>query len=105
MTPVTENTTAAGPVTLTVTPAADKKKVPVSAEIGVKVSEGAQVSSVVLTDTKGKKVAGEMREDGSAWVPAKPLKTQQKYEAKVTATGGDGQSTTATLTLGEASTR
>ncbi|SDT69171.1 L,D-transpeptidase [Actinoplanes derwentensis] len=102
--PATESTTAAGPVTLTVTPAADKKNVPVSAEIGVTVSDGGSVSSVVLTDPKGKKVAGEMRADGSAWVPAKPLKTKQKYEAKVTATGTDGQSTTATTsftTMGE----
>ncbi|GAA1603557.1 L,D-transpeptidase [Actinoplanes couchii] len=98
-TPVTESTTASGPVTLTVTPAADKKNVPVSAEIGVKVSEGAEVSSVELTDTKGKKVAGEMRADGSSWVPAKPLKTNTKYAAKVTATGGDGQSTSATTSF------
>lgn len=104
--PVTESTTteAAGPVTVSVTPAANKKNVPISAEIGVKVS-GGEVTSVTLTDAKGKNVAGKLREDGSSWVPAKPLKTRQKYEAKVTATGTDGQSTTATTsftTMGEA---
>lgn len=102
-TPATESTTASGPVTLTVTPAANKKNVPVSAEIGVKVN-GGEVSSVELTDANGKKVSGEMRADGSAWVPAKPLKTRQKYAAKVTATGTDGQTTTATTsftTMGE----
>ncbi|GGN67602.1 hypothetical protein GCM10010112_31160 [Actinoplanes lobatus] len=97
--PVTESTSAAGgPVALTITPAADKKNVPVSAEIGLKVS-GGEVTSVTLTDAKGKAVAGELREDGSAWVPAKPLKTKQTYAAKVVATGSDGQSTTASTTF------
>ncbi|HWS38594.1 MAG TPA: Ig-like domain-containing protein [Actinoplanes sp.] len=102
--PATESTTDSGPVTLTVTPAPDKKNVPVSAEIGIKVS-GGEVSSVALTDAKGKKVSGEMRADGSAWVPAKPLKTRQEYAATVTATGANGQTTTATTsftTMGEA---
>ncbi|MEV4277765.1 L,D-transpeptidase [Actinoplanes xinjiangensis] len=96
--PVTESTAAAGPVTLTVTPAANKKDVPVSAEIGVKVS-GGEVSSVTLTDAKGKAVSGRLREDKSAWVPDKPLKTNQKYAAKVVATGADGKSTTATTSF------
>ncbi|WP_430783109.1 Ig-like domain-containing protein [Actinoplanes sp. G11-F43] len=98
--PVTESTTTepAGPVTLSVTPAANKKNVPISAEIGVKVS-GGEVTTVTLTDAKGKNVAGKLREDGSSWVPAKPLKTQQKYEAKVTATGTDGQTTSATTSF------
>ncbi|GLY01289.1 Ig-like domain-containing protein [Actinoplanes sp. NBRC 101535] len=97
--PVTESTTVAGgPVTLTVTPAADKTNVPVSAEIGVKVN-GGEVTSVTLTDAKGKSVAGEMREDKTSWVPAKPLKTRQKYAATVVATGADGQSTTATTSF------
>jgi lipoprotein-anchoring transpeptidase ErfK/SrfK len=96
--PVTESTTAGGPVTLAITPAANKKDVPVSAEIGVKVS-GGEVSSVTLTDAKGKAVSGKLREDGSAWVPDKPLKNKQKYSAKVVATGTDGQSTTATTSF------
>ncbi|GAA0449760.1 hypothetical protein Aca07nite_43320 [Actinoplanes capillaceus] len=97
--PVTESTSAAGgPVTLTITPAADKKNVPVSAEIGLKVS-GGEVTSVTLTDAKGKAVAGKLREDGSSWVPAKPLKTKQTYAAKVVATGSDGQTTTANTTF------
>ncbi|MEV0895856.1 Ig-like domain-containing protein [Actinoplanes sp. NPDC049802] len=97
--PVTENTTAAGgPVTLSITPAADKKNVPVSTEIGLEVS-GGEVTSVTLTDAKGKAVAGKLREDGSAWVPAKPLKAKQRYAAKVVATGSDGQTTTADTTF------
>lgn len=96
--PVTESTTAAGPVTLAITPAANKKDVPVSAEIGVKVGNG-EVSSVTLTDAKGKAVSGKLREDKSAWVPDKPLKTKQRYAAKVVATGTDGASTTATTSF------
>jgi lipoprotein-anchoring transpeptidase ErfK/SrfK len=97
-TPVTESTTAAGPVALTITPAANKKDVPVSAEVGLKVS-GGEVSSVTLTDAKGKAVSGSLREDKSAWVPDKPLKTLQKYAAKVVATGADGRTTTASTSF------
>ncbi|GAA4924916.1 Ig-like domain-containing protein [Actinoplanes utahensis] len=96
--PVTESTTAAGPVTLSITPAANQKNVPVSAEIGLKVS-GGEVTTVTLTDAKGKPVAGFLREDGSAWVPAKPLQAKQKYAAKVVATGAGGQSTTASTSF------
>lgn len=96
--PTTESTTIAEPVALTITPAKDKKNVPVSSEIGLKVS-GGEVTSVTLKDAKGKTVAGEMREDGSSWVPSKPLKTKQTYEASVVATGKDGTSTTATTSF------
>ncbi|WP_328466010.1 Ig-like domain-containing protein [Actinoplanes sp. NBC_00393] len=96
--PVTENTTAAEPVALTITPAKDKKDVPVSTEIGLKVS-GGEVTSVTLKDAKGKAVTGELREDGSAWVPSKPLKTKQTYAATVVATGKDGGTTTATTSF------
>ncbi|MFC7532546.1 Ig-like domain-containing protein [Actinoplanes sp. GCM10030250] len=101
--PVPESTTVASPVSLTITPAKDKKNVPVSSEIGVKVS-GGEVTSVTLKDAKGKAVSGEMREDGSSWVPSKPLKTKQTYEATVVATGQGGASTTQTTsftTMGE----
>ncbi|WP_229073111.1 Ig-like domain-containing protein [Actinoplanes sp. DH11] len=101
--PVPESATVAEPVSLTVSPAKDKKNVPVSAEIGLKVT-GGEVTSVTLTDAKGKAVTGDFREDGSAWVPAKPLKTKQTYEAKVVATGKDGTATTQTTsftTMGE----
>jgi lipoprotein-anchoring transpeptidase ErfK/SrfK len=92
--PESTTTPAAGPATLAVTPAAGKKNVPVSAEIGLKVGNG-QVTSVNLTDSKGKAVAGKLREDGSAWVPGKTLKTNEKYAATVTATAADGSTTTA----------
>ena len=96
--PAPESTTIAEPVSLTITPAKDKTGVPVSAEIGVK-ADGGEVTSVTLKDAKGKTVAGAMREDGSSWVPAKPLKAEQKYEATVVATGKDGGTTTATTSF------
>ncbi|UQU63730.1 Ig-like domain-containing protein [Couchioplanes caeruleus] len=78
-----------GDVSLSVTPGTGKKGVPVSAEIGIKVA-GGKVTAVSLEDDKGKAVAGGLREDGSAWVPAKPLKNSKRYEATVTATGDGG---------------
>jgi lipoprotein-anchoring transpeptidase ErfK/SrfK len=102
-TPVTENagatpTAPAVPVSLSLTPAAGKKDLPVSTELGLKVS-GGQVSSVSLKDAAGKAVSGKLRDDGSAWVPSKPLQTKQRYEASVVATGAGGQSKTATTSF------
>src|SRR5512138_1888720 len=53
------------PITLTVTPASGKTGVPTGAEVGFQVS-GAKVTSVTLTDSKGKAVAGALRDDGSS---------------------------------------
>jgi lipoprotein-anchoring transpeptidase ErfK/SrfK len=88
-----ESTTAALPATLSLTPASGKKNVPVSTEIGLKVSNG-KVTSVKLTDAKGKTVAGKIRDDKSSWVPGKTLTTKQTYTAEVTATADDGTTTT-----------
>ncbi|MFI7598903.1 Ig-like domain-containing protein [Actinoplanes sp. NPDC049681] len=83
---------------LSVTPATGKKGVPVSAEIGLKVA-GGKVTAVSLKDDKGKDLPGELREDGSAWVPGKTLKNSRKYVATVTAVGDAGQSKTETTTF------
>ena len=90
--PVTES--ASVPIDLAVTPAAGKAAVPVSTEIGLKVS-GGKVTTVTLKDAAGKPVAGSFREDNSAWVPSAPLKTKQKYVASVVATADNGQTKTA----------
>ncbi|AGL14841.1 Ig-like domain-containing protein [Actinoplanes sp. N902-109] len=82
-------------LSLRVTPDAGKKGVPVSAEIGVKVS-GGKVTTVAVKDDKGKSVAGSLREDRSAWVPARPLKNSKTYEASVTAVSEAGTSRTET---------
>lgn len=94
--PRTESATV--PISLAVTPAAGKTSVPVSAEIGLKVA-GAKVTTVTLKDSSGAAVAGTLREDGSAWVPAKPLKTKQKYQASVVATAENGETKTAATTF------
>src|SRR4051794_29200665 len=86
------------PIALAITPASGKKDVPVSAEIGVKVS-GATVTSVTVKDEAGKAVSGALREDGSAWVPGKTLKTKQRYAASVLATAPDGQTKTVTTSF------
>jgi len=92
------------PLTLTITPAAATKDLPISAEVGTKVA-GGQVTSVTLSDDKGAKVSGTMRTDGSAWVPAKPLKYGRTYTASVTATGTGGDSQTRTTTFSTAKSR
>ncbi|AGZ39639.1 hypothetical protein AFR_06750 [Actinoplanes friuliensis DSM 7358] len=97
-------TGGAGAVSLTVTPATGKKNVPVSTEIGFKVS-GGKVTTVALKDAGGKAVSGELREDGSAWVPSKTLKTSKKYDATVTAVDAAGAKKTVTTsftTMGKA---
>jgi lipoprotein-anchoring transpeptidase ErfK/SrfK len=83
---------------LSVTPATGKKGVPVSAEIGFQVS-GGKVTTVALKDSDGKSVSGSLRDDGSAWVPGKPLKTNKKYEATVTAVDPAGASRTASTSF------
>jgi lipoprotein-anchoring transpeptidase ErfK/SrfK len=94
--PVLEAATA--PISLAVTPASGKTNVPVSAEIGVKIS-GAKVTAVSLTDAGGKAVSGTLRADGSAWVPSKTLKTRQRYAARVVATSANGQTKTVATTF------
>jgi hypothetical protein len=70
---------------LTVTPADRTKNVPISAEVGAKVS-GGKITAVKLVDDKGGQVPAEPREDGSSWVPKRPLQNSRTYTAEVTAT-------------------
>ncbi|MCW6005590.1 L,D-transpeptidase family protein [Micromonospora sp. CPCC 205371] len=87
-----------GSLSLSITPAANTKNVPVSAEIGVKLTGDGQVGSVTLAEEGGKAVSGKMREDGTSWVPSSPLKWGKTYTATVTASGG-GADTTQTTTF------
>jgi lipoprotein-anchoring transpeptidase ErfK/SrfK len=91
-----ESTTAK--VELAISPETGKKNVPVSAEIGVKLT-GGTVKTVELRDSKGKTVSGAMREDGSAWVPAKTLKNSERYAATVVAADQAGTATTSKTTF------
>ncbi|WP_033665018.1 L,D-transpeptidase [Salinispora oceanensis] len=81
------------PPELTVTPADQATDVPISAEVGTAV-KGGTITAVRVTDDAGNEVKGEPREDGSTWVPSKPLKPKQTYTAEVTATGDSGKTTT-----------
>ena len=87
-----------GPVSLAISPPSGSRNMPVSTEIGLDVS-GGTVTRVALAGADGKAVAGTLRDDGSAWVPSRPLKTRQRYVATVTAADGAGQPTTATTTF------
>ncbi|GAB3800270.1 Ig-like domain-containing protein [Micromonospora zhanjiangensis] len=86
------------PVTLAVTPATGAKKLPVSTEIGTTVANG-KVTDVALAVAGGGRVGGSLREDGTSWVPASPLKYGKTYTATVTATGPTGETTKQTTTF------
>jgi lipoprotein-anchoring transpeptidase ErfK/SrfK len=86
------------PLTLAISPASGATKRPVSTEIGTIVS-GGRVSDVTLTAAGGGEVRGAMREDGTAWVPASPLKYGKSYTARVTAIGPTGQVESKTTTF------
>jgi hypothetical protein len=81
------------PPKVTVSPAANTKDVPISAEIGATVT-GGKITGYSLTDDKGAKVAGALRPDGSSWLPSKALNNKQTYTAEVTATSDKGLTST-----------
>src|SRR5262245_3866477 len=68
------------PFTFEIGPAAGAKNLPISAEIDTRVT-GGKITSVTLVDDKGKAVVGELRADGSSWVPAQPLEHNRTYNA------------------------
>ncbi|MBO4209882.1 L,D-transpeptidase [Micromonospora echinofusca] len=86
------------PPTLALTPAAGTRDVPISAEIGTEVKNG-RVAEVKVRDDKGRAVDGTMREDGTAWVPAKPLENKRSYRADVTVKNDSGQTATQNTTF------
>ena len=88
----------ASPPSVTVTPADRAKDVPISAEVGTKVGNG-RVTAVKLTDDKGNAVPAQPREDGSGWVPDRPLANSRTYTAEVTATGDSGKTATQKTTF------
>jgi lipoprotein-anchoring transpeptidase ErfK/SrfK len=86
------------PPTVAVSPAADAKNVPVSAEISL-TARGGTVTELKVTDGKGVPVKGAMRPDYTSWVPSKPLGYQRAYTVAVTIAGDSGQTTTQTATF------
>lgn len=95
----TANAASAEPLTVAVAPKSGAKDRPVSTEITAKVEGGGALSDVVLKAKGGGQVKGALRDDGSAWVPAKPLAYDTTYTATVTATAPDGRMATATSTF------
>ena len=88
----------AGPFSFAITPRAGAKNLPVSAEVGIALT-GGTVSAVTLTDNRGEAVGGDLREDGTAWVPARPLRYGRSYTARVTVTQAGGGAETRTTTF------
>ncbi len=86
------------PFSFAVKPDAGATDLPVSTEIGTTVT-GGSVISVELREEGGGDVAGELRADGSAWVPAQPLKNSVGYEATVVATDTSGRTETRTTSF------
>lgn len=82
----------ADPVTLKITPEDGAGKLPISTEIGTRTN--GEITGVTLSDDGGEAVPGELREDGSSWVPARPLAPSTSYTATVTATGPGGDTVT-----------
>jgi lipoprotein-anchoring transpeptidase ErfK/SrfK len=70
--------------------------VPVSTEVGVNLTGGELQQVRLVRAGTSEEVAGEMRDDGSSWVPAAPLAYATAYEATVTAKGEDGETVTQT---------
>jgi lipoprotein-anchoring transpeptidase ErfK/SrfK len=86
------------PFEFAIAPEPDAKDLPISTEIGTTVS-GGEITSVTLAEEGGGEVSGSMRDDGTSWVPDKPLKNNKKYTATVTATSAGGDEETKTTTF------
>lgn len=83
------------PLSLAIAPAPGAANQPVTTEVGTTVA-GGKITTVTLVDKAGKPVGGDLRADGSSWVPAAPLAFGTSYTATVTATDGDGKTVTQT---------
>jgi lipoprotein-anchoring transpeptidase ErfK/SrfK len=97
-------TPPAEPFTFAVSPPANARNLPISTEVGTRVT-GGRVTSVALTDDSGARVAGTLRDDGSAWVPGSALKFGRTYTARVTATALDGRAETRTTSFSTMASR
>lgn len=101
-----ESPEPAEPLTLAITPEPGAADLPISTEIGTDTS--GEISDVRLVGASGDLVRGAMREDGSSWVPDRPLDPSTEYTVTVTATGPGGQQAmeqTSFATMGTPSSR
>jgi lipoprotein-anchoring transpeptidase ErfK/SrfK len=81
-----------------ITPAKDATDVVAATEIAYEL-KNATTATVELKDATGKVISGELRADGSSWVPATTLSYSTAYTVTVTATGSDGKTATTTSTF------
>jgi len=70
-------------------PASASSDVQVDQPVTVTATDGT-LTSVVLTDTKGRKVAGALSGDKLSWTASKPLKLAQHYRLVAAAVDADG---------------
>jgi lipoprotein-anchoring transpeptidase ErfK/SrfK len=92
------NAPPAKPFTVAITPATGTANAPVSTELGLSGVFG-KVTAITLTQAGGGAVGGNMRQDGTSWVPDAPLKYSTAYQANVTGIGADGKSVTRTTSF------
>jgi lipoprotein-anchoring transpeptidase ErfK/SrfK len=83
---------------VTISPTIHTSHVPVAAEIGATVAGGV-LTSVTVTDARGRTVAGALRADGSGWMPAENLAYDHRYTATLVATDGTGAAKTITTSF------
>lgn len=88
---------AAAPVASITAPLNGASNVPAATELALSTTDPAS-TSVTLTDPSGATVPGAVRPDGSAWVPASPLKYGTAYTATVS-TNGAGTTKVAFTTM------
>ncbi len=88
------------PLSLALAPAAGTADAPISTEIGIDLTGGAVEQVSVVKAGSSAAIAGSMREDGSAWVPAAPLEYGASYEATVTVKSASGETKTEKTSFG-----
>lgn len=83
------NKTPAGPATIAISPADNARSVETDGVLKVDAS-GGKLTSVVVTDAKGKAVDGQISPDGIGWKPNAPLANAGSYTVAAKAANGDG---------------
>jgi lipoprotein-anchoring transpeptidase ErfK/SrfK len=80
-------------------PADEATGVPASTELTVAAHDARNIGIVLTDDDNGARVDGEMRADGSSWVPEQALKYGTPFTVRVTSVGLDGRPVTRTSTF------
>lgn len=89
------------PISFTLVPKDKASNVAPGRPITVSATDGV-LTEVVLTNEAGKRVSGELAEDGSSWRATEPLGYGKTYTTTATGRGSDGNTTTVTATFSTA---